>query len=167
MCGDCGGCGVYLKSPHFVVIWHGILCILTPCSLLLAPYSLFLTPCSLLLTPCSLLRAPYSSLLAPYSLLPLWPDSCWASISSCLHSNILDPELHFTMPCSLLLTPYSLLLAPCSLLLAPYSLLLTTCSLRLTPALTWYNQGNRGTAMILHHTFFPKTGFTSISPLSA
>ena len=20
MCGDCGGCGVYLKSPHFVVI---------------------------------------------------------------------------------------------------------------------------------------------------
>ena len=27
MCGDCGGCGVYLKSPHFVVIWQGILCI--------------------------------------------------------------------------------------------------------------------------------------------
>ena len=22
MCGDCGGCGVYLKSPHFVVIWE-------------------------------------------------------------------------------------------------------------------------------------------------
>ena len=22
MCGDCGGCGVYLKSPHFVVIWQ-------------------------------------------------------------------------------------------------------------------------------------------------
>ena len=27
MCGDCGGCGVYMKSPHFVVIWQGILCI--------------------------------------------------------------------------------------------------------------------------------------------
>ena len=25
MCGDCGGCGVHLKSPHFVVIWQGIL----------------------------------------------------------------------------------------------------------------------------------------------
>jgi hypothetical protein len=66
-----------------------------------------------------------------------WILSC---ISPCLHSNILDPELHFTMPCSLLLTPYSLLIAPysllltpCSLLLAPYSLLLTPCSLLLAP----------------------------------
>ena len=27
MCGVCGGCGVYLKSPHLVVIWQRILCI--------------------------------------------------------------------------------------------------------------------------------------------
>ena len=69
-----------------------------------------------------------------------WILSC---ISPCLHSNILDPELHFTMPCSLLLTPCSLLLAPYSLLLAPCSLLLAPCSLLLAPTiLRWASPGH-------------------------